>query len=88
MRISFTVSLIMIGLVSGCAGLQQTSRGAQKEFTSDFVVPGKSQNDLWKSARDYFAEIYGDSRSVFRVQDEKDGTLIGRGLAPWVIAGK
>lgn len=44
-------------------------------------------NKLWRNARDYFAGVYGDSRSVFRVMDENDGTLIGRGLAPWKIPG-
>lgn len=82
--------LIAVGLLAGCAGtmaeLTPADRNAQKEFTYDFSLPGKSQTVLWRSARDYFAEEYGDSRSVFRVVDEKDGTLIGRGLAPWALA--
>jgi len=84
-----------IGLLTGCAGIgggfipaeiTQADPNAQKEFTYDFSLPGKSQADLWRSARNYFAEAYGDSRSVFRVLDEKDGTLIGRGATQWALA--
>jgi len=85
----FLVALVLItaGLLVGCAGMMPADRNMQKEFTYDFQLPGKTQGDLWRIARDHFAESYGDSRSVFRVVDEKDGTFIGRGLAPWPLAG-
>ena len=86
MKFCTVLALSMIVLLSGCAGMMPAPRNVQNEFTYDFVVPGNAQDELWRSARDYFAEVYGDSRSVFRVVDEKDGTLIGRGLAPWIIA--
>lgn len=76
---------ILLASISGCAGLTQTDRNVQREFTFDFVVPGKPKLDIWKNARDYFAEVYGDSRAVFRVMDENDGTIIGRGTAQWAL---
>ncbi len=76
---------IVLALLTGCAGM--ASRDVQREFTYDFLLPGKSQNILWQNARDYFAGVYGDSRVVFRVADEKDGVLIGRGFAPWGLVG-
>lgn len=57
----------------------------QKEFTYDYAVKGKSQADLWRNSSYFFAESFGDSRTVFRVIDEKDGTMIGRGSAPWTL---
>lgn len=38
---------------------------------------------LWKKARNYIATVYGDSKSVLRVEDEVEGTLIGKGLVRW-----
>lgn len=92
MKYAVIVSVV-VGLLAGCFGITPAMKAemapvdqnAQKEFTYDFSLPGKSQADLWRSARDFFAETYGDSRAVFRVEDEKDGTLIGRGLAPWAL---
>jgi hypothetical protein len=83
----FRITLVFAAMLAGCAGLNPADKNAQKEFTYDFTVPGKSQSQLWHSARDYFAEAYGDSRSVFRIMDENDGTIIGKGLAPWSLAG-
>jgi len=70
----------------GCAEIAPAERDIQREFTFDFSIPGKKKNELWKSARDFFAESFSDSRSVTRVSDENDGTIIGRALAPWNLA--
>lgn len=86
MRMRIIAALSAMAILSGCAGMIPADRSAQKEFTFDFTLPGKSQNELWRSARDYFARAYGDSRSVFRVSDEKEGTFIGRGISPWDLA--
>lgn len=77
-------SLIVLSLF-GCANLTPTAINATREFTYDFSVKGKLQPELWRNARDFFAETYGDSRAVFRVMDEKDGTIIGRGTASWIL---
>jgi len=55
----------------------------KREFTFDYTVPGKSQHELFRSARNYLATAYKDSRAVTRVEDEADGTIIGKGIAPW-----
>jgi hypothetical protein len=81
----YVVLITATVLMSSCASMTPADTDAQKEFTFDFSVPGKSQTDLWHNARDFFAEAYGDSRSVFRVMDEKDATIIGKGIALWNI---
>ena len=90
MKMRTTAVLIAVGLLAGCAGAGKLDESAPvdpnapKVFTYDFSVPGKSQADLWRSARDYFVQEYGGS--VFRVLDEKDGSRSGRGFAPWTLA--
>ncbi len=81
-------------LVSGCMPAydffkvpDQLPSNAQTEFTYDYQITNTSKNELWKRARDYFAGAYGDSRSVFRVMDEKDGTIIGKGTSSWLLGG-
>lgn len=86
MKTTLIAALALFGL-SGCAGMYPADRNAQKEFTSDFYVPGKTKIEIWRNARDFFSETYGDSRSVFRVMDEADGTLIGKALVSWSYAG-
>jgi hypothetical protein len=46
-------------------------------------VPGKSQQELYRSARNYLATAYVDSRAVARVEDESQGTIIGKGVVNW-----
>jgi len=69
----------------GCAGMGPASKNVQREFTYDYVINGKSKSELWKNARNYFAEAYGDSRAVFRIMDEQDGTIIGKGTVSWKL---
>jgi hypothetical protein len=77
--------IISIFILTSCTTFATADRNAQKEFTYDFSIPGKSQAELWRNARDFFAGAYGDSRSVFRVMDEKDGTIIGKGIASYEV---
>lgn len=72
-------------VLAGCAGMSPARNDAQSEFTFDYQIQDKSKDELWKSARDYFAGAYGDSRSVFRVMDQDDGTIIGKGSASWML---
>ena len=39
--------------------------------------------ELWSRARNYIATIYGDSKSVLRVEDKEEGLLVGKGLTSW-----
>ena len=73
--------------LSGCAGMMPAEKDVQKTFTYDYQIESVNQEDLWVRARDYFAETYGDSRSVLRVQDREEATLLGRGAATWYYAG-
>tara|TARA_B110000259_G_scaffold185302_1_gene234027 strand:+ start:622 stop:1128 length:507 start_codon:yes stop_codon:yes gene_type:complete len=76
-------------LISGCVSgppLVVLSETAELEFTYDYEMQNTEKSVLWKRARDYFAGAYGDSRAVFRVMDEEEGTIIGKGGASWAIS--
>ena len=86
--LSLDLVLVFAALILfGCASMKRADKDAKREFTFDFEVPGKSQSELWHNARDYFAEVYGDFRSVFSVLDEENDTMIGKGLASWSTLG-
>jgi len=81
-----TITLLTsIVLLSACAGMQQASQDAQRTFVYDYQVEAVDKDELWVRARDYFAEAYGDSRSVLRVQDKDTHRLIGKGAATWAL---
>ncbi len=65
---------------------EMISESTERVFTYDYSIPKSDKNTLWKRARDYFAATYGDSRAVFRIQDESDGILIGKGIHTWIFA--
>lgn len=81
--------LISIGfismLITGCAGMQLAPKDAKRVFTYDYQITSVKKDVLWTRARDYFANTYGDSRSVLRVQDKTESSLIGRAAAIWPI---
>jgi hypothetical protein len=81
------LTVIFLLSIIGCAGIQPIKDNVQKEFTYDYVVDGKTKSELWKNARNYFAAVYGDFTQVARVMDENEGTIIGKGLAPWYLLG-
>ena len=56
-----------------------------KNFEYTYQVDGKNKNQIWKLARNHFAKIYKDFRSVFSVQDEEEGTMIGKGTISWAF---
>lgn len=57
----------------------------KRDFVYDYSVPGKSQAELYRSARNFLATTYGDSREVARVEDEAQGTIIGQGVVEWSL---
>ncbi|MEA9438560.1 DUF4468 domain-containing protein [Aeromonas caviae] len=74
--------------IGGCATgpeLTQISSSDIKPVTFDYNIPNASKNVLFTRARDHFATVYGDSRSVIRVQDENDGVIIGKGAIEWKV---
>ena len=72
--------------ISGCASMSPASKDVQKTFTYDYEVESLDKEELWVRARNFFAEEYGDSRSVLRVQDREESTLIGRAIESWYLS--
>jgi len=57
-----------------------------KNFEYTYQVDGKNKKQIWKRARNHFATyFYEDFRSVFSVQDEEEGTMIGKGTISWAF---
>ena len=85
--VKIVVSLVMIGLaLAGCSTVrpeQLSITTEQREFVYEYTAPAKSQKDLFRDARNYFAMAYGNSKDVSRVEDEGQGTIIGKAVAPW-----
>jgi len=87
MKIGLRIFILYISsLLIGCSGMRMADLSAQREFTFDFNIPNKSQAQIWKNARDFFSESFVDSREVFRIMDEKEGTFIGKGIATWSLS--
>lgn len=76
-------------LLSGCVTIppeKMPITDEQREFIYDYPAPGQTQHELFISARNYLALSYGNSKTVSRVEDEKDGTIIGKAIAYWNIS--
>ena len=82
---SLIISALFIGGCASTPPLVTLSDTAELTFTYDYEMQNIEKSVLWKRARDYFAGAYGDSRSVFRVMDEEEGTIIGKGGASWPV---
>lgn len=88
------MKLLFAGLVSallaGCAVTAPPDAypitNEQREFVYEFAAPGKSQKELFSIAREYFALTYGNSKDVTRIEDEANGTIIGRAVVPWEMS--
>ena len=81
-------TLVCLLVLAGCAApgippSQAPITDEPREFTFDYPVPGKSQVELYRAARNYLATAYVDSRAVTRVEDEAQGTIIGKGVVNW-----
>lgn len=83
----YALPLVCLLILSGCTSIVPPNdlpiTDEKREFTFDYTAPGRSQQELYRSARNYLATLYGDSRAVTRVDDESQGTIIGKGLVPW-----
>ena len=75
-----TVSVFLVGCLPTFLG-DLTPK--MKNFQYSYKVEGKNKSQIWKLTRNHFALVYGDVRSVLRVQDEEEGTLIGKGKVKW-----
>lgn len=85
-----TLALLGI-LITGCAATHDPSytkitTQEIKPITYDYAIPNTSKKDLFNRARDHFATVYGDSRSVIRVQDLESGMILGKGVIDWKLS--
>ena len=82
------ISVLSIFLVGGCASGPEWTQISEKDIkpmTYDYNIPNTNKDVLFKRARNHFATVYGDSRSVIRVQDEAEGLIIGKGAIDWKL---
>lgn len=78
----------LTALISGCVSVPSEYKlidTEPREFTYDYVVPGKTQTEIFQTAQQHFAVSYGDIRSVQRSANEVDGTFIGKALVNWTL---
>jgi hypothetical protein len=82
------LSLIITLILAGCAtdpnspyAMIPASEIEAQTYTYTELKGNKIE--LWKKARNYIATVYGDSKTVFRVEDEADGVLLGKGVIDW-----
>lgn len=84
----YHLNLFWFFLLQGCATdpsspnypISQSEIQAQ---TYTYLNLKGNKTELWKSARNYIATAYGDNKAVLRVEDESEGTLIGKGIIKW-----
>jgi len=79
-----TSAVVLIGCVSAPKSEPITIPDI-KPITYDYVIDNTSKDILWKRARNYLATVYGDSKSVIRVEDQGQGVIIGKGIVNWKI---
>lgn len=82
----FLILSLFCLLFAGCASVAtetQPISSEKRDFVYDFEVKGKTKSELFRSARNYLATAYGNSKEVSRVEDEAAGTIIGKAIAKW-----
>lgn len=57
----------------------------ERDFIYDYQIPGKSKNETYNNARYFFATVYGDSKEITRIEDEKQGLIIAKALTRWFM---
>lgn len=77
--------LVAVGILSGCVNDMAFSplTDEKRDFIYDYSVPGKSKVEIFKSARNFLATTYGDSKSIGRVEDEEEGVIIAKAVTTW-----
>ncbi len=84
-----TLLIALAFMLAGCASIPPDRlpiTTEKREFTYDYTIPKKSQKELFKAARNYLATSYGDSKEVSRVEDEEQGTIIGKAITGWNLS--
>jgi len=84
--LGIVISLLLIGCANNPnAPDYPISKSKVKAQTFTYTELSDNKIELWKKARNYIATVYGDSKAVLRVEDEREGSLIGKGLIRWKI---
>lgn len=85
--IKLLVKIVFISsFLSGCISISPEKlpiTNEKRDFIYDFEIQGQSKIELFKSARNYLATSYGDSKDVSRIEDETEGTIIGKAVTQW-----
>ena len=80
------LAAVAVSLLAGCVTVppgQMPITTEQREFVFEYAAPNKSKKELFAAARNYFAVSYGNSKEVSRLEDEEQGTIIGKAIASW-----
>lgn len=48
-------------------------------------VPGLNKQDLYKNAKQWFVDYFKSSKDVIQNEDKEEGTIIGKGIIPYVF---
>ena len=83
------LAIAATSILSGCVTVapdQMPITTEKREFIYEYAAPIKTKKELFKDARNYFAMSYGNSKEVSRVEDEEQGTIIGKAVALWNLS--
>ncbi|MGY0616774.1 DUF4468 domain-containing protein [Vibrio sp. FJH11] len=81
---------VLLPALQGCVSTPEAEPMKHEEVsavTYDYTINNTEKSTLWMRARGHFATVYGDSRSVIRLEDEDEGLIIGKGAVNWNIYG-
>ncbi len=84
------VSLLAVSFaLSGCAGMSnmQTVPENEREVSTVYQAPGKSQEEIYNEARIWVAENFRSADSVLEHEDPDDGVIIGNGVISYPCEG-
>lgn len=81
--ITIVMLAAMAVLSSGCAGNLTTNiRTTTTPIENIYKVEGKSKEQIYNLARQWFSEYFVSGESVVDYEDKKAGTIIGKGKIP------
>ncbi|MGF1906661.1 hypothetical protein [Aliivibrio salmonicida] len=80
--------LMLIALLAGCSSHlspldSPISASDIKAQTFTYTELSDKQKVLWEKARRHIISTYGKSQPILRVENESNGTLLGKGLVQW-----
>ena len=80
------LAVAAVSVLAGCVTMppeKMPITTEQREFIFEYAAPNKSKKELFTAARNYFAMAYGNSKEVSRLEDEDQGTIIGKAIVGW-----